>query len=56
MARPVAIKNGVDPLNVRVPADLAKAAKGTLVTLPVAGQSITVKTSNKIPMSCPMAC
>ncbi|MGD0636275.1 MAG: DUF6538 domain-containing protein [Beijerinckiaceae bacterium] len=51
MPRPVALKNGVYHLNVRVPADLAKTLKGAPVRLPVAGKLITVKTSDKVIVS-----
>ncbi len=51
MPRPVALRNGVYHLNVRVPADIAAKVKGTSVTLRLDGRPVAVKASDKVIVS-----
>lgn len=51
MPRPFATKSGSYYLNVRVPNELREVAHGRPVTLPIAGESVTVTVSDKVNVS-----
>ena len=51
MPRPFATKSGSFYLNVRVPNELREVARGRAVTLPIAGESVTVTISDKVYVS-----
>ncbi len=51
MPRPFATKSGSYYLNVRVPNELREVARGRAVTLPIAGESVTVTVSDKVYVS-----
>ncbi|KRE03568.1 hypothetical protein ASE63_26015 [Bosea sp. Root381] len=51
MPRPFATKSGPYYLNVRVPNELREVARSRVVTLPIAGETVTVTVSDKVYVS-----
>ncbi len=51
MPAPVRFANGIWHLNIRVPRDLAAVLRGTVVTLPVVDEHVTVRISGKVVLS-----
>jgi hypothetical protein len=43
MPHPVVLGNGIYHLNLRVPADIAAAVKGSRIALPLDGRTVEVK-------------